>query len=648
MTSNHRKQRVKKTYKKDMQKRDLLKQVLKLGVMPIVLLMFFSCADDNTFNNQDPEAPQIGGTPFDIFADMDYTQMIYIKGGTFEMGATEEQISDAQENESPAHKVTLDGYYISKYEVTQKLWERVMGNNPSSVQGENLPVVNVSWNDCQEFIKKLNELTGKSFSLPTEAEWEYAARGGDKSLKYKYAGSNTIDDVAFYNTSNSNNVGGKQANELGLYDMSGNVAEWCYDGYAAYSEEETSNPTGSTSNYRTVRGGSWSSQATECRVSYRSDSNKASDATDNIGFRLALRKPYYTVSVEASEGGSAKIEGVTNELYIRKGTKVTLTATPNTRYDFINWTLNDKEVSTEMEFTTEIVTDGVYKANFGTCFITVSKSEGASKVSVGTSPNVQNASKGTEVNLAQRGNPDTGYKFGFWLMNGSIFTQSLEKAPKSIKINNDTEFSAIFTKTEKENGFEVVDLGLSVKWATCNIGASKQEEAGSFFAWGETETKDKYDLASYKWWSEENGMTKYCTDNQFGVVDGKTSLDDDDDVAIQKCGGNWRMPTYEEWEELKNECEWTQWEMNGVKGYIVLGKNKLNYIFIPLTGFAYGENKIYSSTTDGYYWTKSLKPTNSLDAGYFHFYSNVRLMGYHERYTGQPVRAVVATINTEE
>ena len=144
------------------------------------------------------------------------------------MGATSEQGEYANDLEKPVHKVTLSDYYIGKTEVTQALWEAVMGNNPSAFKGENLPVECISWNDCKEFISKLNALTGKTFRMPTEAEWEYAARGGSKSRGYKYSGSGNIDEVAWHKDNSeekTHEVGTKRPNELGIYDMSGNVGE---------------------------------------------------------------------------------------------------------------------------------------------------------------------------------------------------------------------------------------------------------------------------------------------------------------------------------------------------------------------------------------------------------------------------------------
>ena len=220
--------------------------------------------------------------------------MIAVEGGTFQMGATSEQGSDADSDEKPVHSVTLSDYSIGETEVTQELWEAVMGSNPSNFSGyPQRPVEEVSWNDCQEFITKLNNLTGKSFRLPTEAEWEYAARGGSKSQGYKYSGSNTIDDVAWYKNnsgSKTHDVKTKAANELGIYDMSGNVWEWCQDRYNSsyYSSSLENNPTGpTTGSYLVCRGGSWKYIAGYCRVSYRSGITP--DLRNGYyGFRLAL------------------------------------------------------------------------------------------------------------------------------------------------------------------------------------------------------------------------------------------------------------------------------------------------------------------------------------------------------------------------
>ena len=217
--------------------------------------------------------------------------MVYVSGGTFTMGATSEQGSDAYDDEKPTHSVTLSSFYLCKYEVTQALWRAVMVNNPSSFKANSLPVENVSWNDCQTFISRLNNLTGKNFRLPTESEWEYAARGGNRSRGYKYSGSNVLSDVAWYDDnsgSKTHPVGSKSPNELGLYDMSGNVWEWCSDWYGTYSSSSQTNPTGvSSGSNRVYRGGSWINDSRYCRSSDRCGS--APDYRCNrLGLRLAL------------------------------------------------------------------------------------------------------------------------------------------------------------------------------------------------------------------------------------------------------------------------------------------------------------------------------------------------------------------------
>ena len=217
--------------------------------------------------------------------------MVWVEGGTFRMGATSEQGSEAWDNEKPVHSVTLSGYYIGKTEVTQALWKAVMGSNPSEIKGDNLPVENVSWDDCQEFIRKLNALIGQNFRLPTEAEWEFACRGGNNSRGYKYSGSNYIDNVAWYwdnSGKKTHPVATKSPNELGIYDMTGNVDEWCNDWYGDYSSDEQTNPKGPYDGlFRVFRGGSWNGDARGCRSFGRSFSGPG-DLRVFLGLRLSL------------------------------------------------------------------------------------------------------------------------------------------------------------------------------------------------------------------------------------------------------------------------------------------------------------------------------------------------------------------------
>ena len=219
-------------------------------------------------------------------------EMVRVEGGTFRMGATSEQGSDVWDNEKPVHSVTLSGYYIGKTEVTQALWKAVMGINPSRFKGDYLPVENVSWDDCQEFIHKLNALTGQHFRLPTEAEWEFACRGGNNSRGYyKYSGSNYIDIVAWYDGNSgkkTHSVATKSPNELGIYDMSGNVYEWCNDWYGNYTSYSQSNPIGPHSgSIRVSRGGCWLNSGRGCRSSIRYN-NYPTYRYSPLGLRLAL------------------------------------------------------------------------------------------------------------------------------------------------------------------------------------------------------------------------------------------------------------------------------------------------------------------------------------------------------------------------
>lgn len=259
-------------------------------------------------------------------------KMVRVMGGTFMMGATKEQNKDCWEDEEPEHMVTLDNYYIAETLITQALWEEIMKSNPSNWKGDNLPVERVSFVDVQEFVGKINRLTSEHFRLPTEAEWEYAARGGNRSCGYMYSGSNSIDDVAWYwknsgdnylegtdndrevknagsffsrllsrkdtvgnivELINNNNcrthpVKEKKPNELGVFDMSGNVWEWCSDRYGKYQSLPQINPRGpKQGSYRVCRGGGWFSNINRCRVSDRLRRSPKFRG-DYIGFRLAM------------------------------------------------------------------------------------------------------------------------------------------------------------------------------------------------------------------------------------------------------------------------------------------------------------------------------------------------------------------------
>ena len=217
--------------------------------------------------------------------------LVYVQGGSFDMGS-----NDDSGTVKTVHRVTLSNFYIGKYQVTQAQWKAVMGNNPSHFQNcDNCPVEQVSWNDAQDFIEKLNQKTGKNYRLPTEAEWEYAARGGNKSNGYAYSGSNDVNAVAWYgyNCSKTHPAGEKRPNELGIYDMSGNVLEWCQDRFDGnyYSNSPPENPQGPpTGSDRVLRGGSWYFTARRCGVAFRTYfAPGLRDAS--AGFRLVFPAP---------------------------------------------------------------------------------------------------------------------------------------------------------------------------------------------------------------------------------------------------------------------------------------------------------------------------------------------------------------------
>jgi hypothetical protein len=366
--------------------------------------------------------------------------MMCVEGGTFMMGAMESD-KQAHANEKPAHQVTLTyNYYIAQTEVTQALWKAVMGNNPSTMIGDDLPVNNVLWEEADAFVKRLSQMTGYTFHLPTEAEWEFAARGGNKSQGYLYAGSNNIQEVAWYGSNSGNTtqpVGTKQPNELGIYDMSGNVIEWCSDWLGPYSAEAQVNPIGpATGAYHVYCGGCWYLPANVCRCTHRRQTT-AGYGEAAVGLRVALRE---------------KVEPV------------------------------------------------------------------------------------------------------------------------------------------------AVDMGLSVKWATRNLGATSPEDYGDYFAWGETEPKEVYSWQTY----QDDLRNKYN-------IDGLTTLLLEDDAAHVNWGDKWRIPSNEERNELIDSCNWEWTTYNDVAGYKATSHKTGNSIFIPAVGYRGSEKPYYPAGVYGLYWLRNVE-----------------------------------------
>jgi formylglycine-generating enzyme required for sulfatase activity len=231
-------------------------------------------------------------------------RMVYVEGGTFTMGCTGDQGNECESDETPNRMTTVGSFYIGMLEVTQSQWEKVMGTSISQQRnkanpewpirgaGPDYPMYYVSWEEAKEFCSRLSRQTGRSYTLPTEAEWEYAARGGNRSEGTKYSGGWSIDDVAWYDGNSSNSThpcGTKRSNALGIYDMSGNVWEWCEDWYASqYLQYDSNNPKGAaTGSDRVFRGGGWSRRAKDCRVASRADSTPGS-RFKNLGFRVVF------------------------------------------------------------------------------------------------------------------------------------------------------------------------------------------------------------------------------------------------------------------------------------------------------------------------------------------------------------------------
>ena len=424
------------------------------------------------------ETFKVGGVWFD---------MIFVKGGTFMMGAAADDTT-AETDEKPQHSVTLSDYYIGQTEVSQWLWRTVMGSNPSTFKGDKLPVENVTWAECQTFVAKLSQMTGYNFRLPTEAEWEFAARGGNKSKDFVYAGSDNIDEVAWH-IGNSGNmthpVATKQPNELGIYDMSGNVWELCQDWNGPYTADAQVNPQGpNTGEYRMYRGGGWKYADKDCRVTRRRQT--ASYDKTSLGLRLVLDKHAY------------------------------------------------------------------------------------------------------------------------------------------------------------------VDLGLSVLWATTNVGAEQPEEYGDYYAWGETETKDFYGWSTYKWCKgTDTSLTKYCTNAKYGAdgfTDGLTTLQPEDDAAHVHWGAMWRMASRSEFQELIDNCRWETTTLNGVKGYRVTSSipgYTDRSIFLPMAGFLNHDIGNSQKGTTVRYWSST---GNNTSASNLH---EAKIEG-NTRRIGMSIRPVLPTDRTNK
>ena len=352
-------------------------------------------------------------------------------------------------------------------------------------------------------------------------------------------------------------------------------------------------------------------------------------ATITEDIEIKAKFATYKITVLAGEGGTAKA----SKSQVEHNGQVTLTATSNEGYSFVNWTVNGEEVSKEVTYTITVTKDVEYVANFITHKVIVIAGEGGT-----AKASKSQVEHNGQVTLTAT--PNEGYSFVNWTVNGEVVST---KNPYTASITENTEFKANFKVTKGvENSHEWIDLGLSVKWATCNVGADTPEEYGDYFAWGETSPKTTYTWSTYKYCNGSyDTMTKYCVDSEYGTVDNKTTLELSDDAARVNWGGKWRMPTLAEQKELSNtsNCTWTWTTQNGVTGYKVTSKKNGNSIFLPAAGYRYYSNLYYAGYY-GYYWSSSLYTSGSNNAYYLYFDLSSVDRNDYSRYNGRSVRAV--------
>lgn len=270
----------------------------------VFLCLLQACRQKETMVEPDPavveEMARLEAIENSIPAPKDYTdtlfgvplEMVYVEGGTFTMGGIPGRDGDKiYGDEKPAHIVSLSSYYISRYPIKQELWEAVMGDNPSEFQDAANPVNNVNWTDAVDFCIKINLVSGQNYWLPAEAQWEYAARGGNRSRGTLYSGSDILSLVGCYHLSESCATGQYKPNELGIYDMSGGVWEWCSDWFGEFSADSVSNPQGPEYGFfKILKGGSWCSEALGCRISHRTG-GLTYEKSPSVGFRVVMRFP---------------------------------------------------------------------------------------------------------------------------------------------------------------------------------------------------------------------------------------------------------------------------------------------------------------------------------------------------------------------
>ena len=322
------------------------------------------------------------------------------------------------------------------------------------------------------------------------------------------------------------------------------------------------------------------------------------------------------------------------------GSEVTVVATPYEDCDFIGWFVGDGDtpVSTDAEYTFTVKENITLTAKFSKRPVVAVHSAGNGSVSIKDAYGTSKAFlPGNEVTVIAT--PYEDCDFIGWFI-GDEETPVSTDAEYTFVVEEDITLIAKFERRKTYiDGYEYIDLGLSVKWATMNVGATSPEDYGGYYAWGETEEKENYDWSTYKWCNGSyDTQTKYCTESYYGTVDNKTVLDPEDDVAHVKWGGSWRMPTNAELNELLNNCTWEWTTLNGVNGYTVTGPNG-NSIFLPAAGYRYGTG-VYNRGSHGYYWSSSLDSDDGNYACGLYFGSGFYDWYFNNRYYGLSVRPV--------
>ena len=363
---------------------------------------------------------------------------------------------------------------------------------------------------------------------------------------------------------------------------------------------------------------------------------------------IGQEKTVCSVTVKSAGNGSVEIANyIGTSANVAIGDTVVVVATPDRGYDFTGWFVEgtDECVSDDATYVFTAFEDITLVADFEKeatnvvlNYTVAVSSNGGGYVSInGTDSTVVSVAEGSEVTVLAT--PDTGYEFIGWFVDATDTLVSTNAEYTFIVPKYDVVLTAKFNSIFDANGHEYVDLGLSVKWATCNVGATRPEVYGGYYAWGETEEKNNYDWSTYKWCNGRyDTMTKYCTDSDYGTVDNKTVLDPEDDVAHVKWGGSWRMPTKAEQDELRENCIWTWTTQNGVGVCKVTGPNG-NSIFLPEAG-SRDDSPLSYAGSYGYYWSSSLYADYPYGACRLIFDSDFVDWYYDGRFIGFTVRPV--------